>query len=325
MLKSIKNGLILTIFLGLSGNSMLAMQVPGGFKPFSVNDIFNPTAVLKTSKMVQKNPTVEKNIFSTRNIVSAALFLGTTSVIWYKIYQYYTMWQINSWLKDSAPGHPTIFKFSSWLQLRYKFASDIIENAKTIADKFPEIKEITKTPEELILEELASIRADLKFLSNKTQLPHIITAKANSAFGMPATEDHSINNILLAHCQSQVGEKLSNLKRFEAFIDEAYEEMQATYDHSSFFDRFIYRPPNKTYKVTNVEQAKEKEKKKGDNDNDDEQEINIIFYQRSRNPFSWSFVCEQKKATELYRDVLKRYLRLLALQAINGEKPFAVG
>lgn len=334
MLESVKKIIISALLLSFCTHSISAMQ----FRPFSVADIFrkSPLAV-STIVNAQNNQSSEfSSIFTKTNIVCGALTMGIFSYGIYSLKQYYTMNQIKRWLKNSSPvKNAKDFRFSSFLKTYYPNASDILERRDEISNELlnnsrneitlsDENNTLIKNPSvekinEEINQEINSIKNDLHFLLHYTQLPILIASKLDKAFGSMDIDNKTIHNTILEHCKLCITSD-SKLKTLEAILNSSNEQMQSTFtihEYSSFFDRFIYRTPlfNRAYKMKKVKKFIEREKEK-EQEETDEKKSNIIFYQRSKNPFTWSFVLTQKKATQLYYAVLKRYLRLLALKEI---------
>jgi hypothetical protein len=256
---------------------------------------------------------------STLLIIKNGMILGTAACGIYLLKRWYNLNSIQSWITKSSPiiKNAKDFRFSGWQQFYATKVSTIKERSselKRILSVMPhEIhifdgsQEIEKPNEDQkkrsFDRELEAVKEDLEYLAQFTEFPTLLLSYANNEFGKPKTDNHSLSNKILVHCQLR--HELGKLDDFETLVRQTKNFIKPTFSINSFtsiLDRLVYRPIQ-----INVQRDNEKER--------EQRQENNLHYTRSSNPWTWKIV-SRKQATKLYYKVLNRYMRLLTLKDI---------
>ncbi len=290
-----------------------------------------------------------KTFFGTplRTALSLTTLYG---ISWIK--RQYDFYHIDQCLVQSAPivTDPQCFKFSGWrLCQPYEAASDLLNNhgdainklyndifknnlffkdankcaisATTLMEEYINSNNLDKQIlvndqgsfyKEILnnafLDEMQEIREKLEYLSQFTPFTILLQKNANHHFGQPTRGNKTTNNLVLMHCKNAIDS--GKIQLFENLIEKINTWLK---QNSKLENYLLFRSP-----LMLRAQQEDDEEKECDAAG---VQLPSTYQKLSLNPWNWK-ICNSNKASKLYYQMIKRYLRLLALEYIvNNPSP----
>lgn len=298
MKNMLKKGLYLPIMLILGNSTAFGMHPigPSWNKDVSIVIPIVPNEI-NISKLQDTGNRLAKTSFNW--IATGASIFG---LIWLK--RYYDLHCIEQWLIQSSPiiENREYLSLSGWNMhnLAMNKGFKILNNSEyaieelldaLVTNKDFEGYDFETLQRKLIAPEKLALQKKLTQLATFTAYPEILKKTAQDLIKLPSTNNKKTNNLILLICENLVNSpaQFSDLNRLKPFEDLMKTTKRQLGGKNIFLDYFLM------------------------NHCDTEQKSML------KNIFSWLKnvkIVNSTKATELYHNLLQRYVRLLAFEKV---------